>query len=74
MLDKLIFTFPEEMACKHEDYENVKDKYWKAYVESKDKESKDQDEEHQDVEVEVSDFLGKSNLLTALLLRKGVES
>ena len=62
------------MASTHEDYENVKDKYWKAYGESKDKESKDQEEEHQDVEVEVCDFAGKSNFLTALLLRKGVES
>ena len=70
---RFVSIFPKEMTCKDEDYENVKDKYWKAYGESKDKESKDQEEEHQDVEVEVCAFAGKNNFLTALLLRKGVE-
>ena len=61
------------MECKHEDYENVQDKYWKAYGESKEKECEDQEEEHQDVEVEVCELAGKSNSLAARILRVGVE-
>ena len=74
MVERNNLTFPAEIECTHADWEDVKDKYWKLDGESNEKESKDQEkEEHQDVEVDDCEFASKSKLLTALLLRRGVE-
>ena len=67
---KLGYKFPGEIDLKHEPYEKVKGRHWQE----KGWHWKDGEEEAGEEQTdELNDFRDKSDLLTASLLRRGVE-